>query len=153
MEKRPGTIPANGCLMAWSRRSSLRLFAAVSVALLLASAGMLLPIERLIPAFKTWSEQAGPAAVLAYVLLFVAATLLCLPYRPYLLGTMLGMLPDTLVYVALGSAGHLLMDPDAKASPYRWVLLGLGLAATALITRAARPALARIQMEQSRGAA
>jgi uncharacterized membrane protein YdjX (TVP38/TMEM64 family) len=236
--------------MAWPRLFRLKLGFAVLVLLLLASLALFLPIDRLLEAFKGWSEQAGPVAFLAYVLLFVGVVLVCLPaapfslgagflfglagglpiafasiaaaasiafvigrrmarerirqwaatsrkltaidaalcsdcwkiiallrmnpvlpfgpcnyacgatsmrYRPYLFGTMLGMLPDILVYVALGSAGHLLMDSDAKASPYRWALLALGLAATALATvmiaRAARRALARTGMEESRGAA
>ncbi|MFN2386754.1 MAG: TVP38/TMEM64 family protein [Thermoanaerobaculia bacterium] len=66
-------------------------------------------------------------------------------FAPYMIGTVVGMLPDTLLYVALGSAGHLLLDP-ARRSPAQWALLGVGVAATAaatvIIARAARRRLA-----------
>jgi uncharacterized membrane protein YdjX (TVP38/TMEM64 family) len=72
--------------MAESRRFPLRLLAAGSVVLLLALGALFLPIGQLLQAFQAWSEEVGPVAVLAYVLLFVAASLLCLPAAPFSLG-------------------------------------------------------------------
>jgi uncharacterized membrane protein YdjX (TVP38/TMEM64 family) len=67
-------------------------------------------------------------------------------FLPYMIGTLIGMLPDTLVYVALGSAGHLLLDPSRRSAA-QWALLGVGVAATAVATvviaRAARRKLPR----------
>ncbi len=48
---------------------------------------------------------------------------------PYTLATPIGILPSSALYVYLGSLGSEL----ASASPLRWVLLGLGLVATALV--------------------
>ena len=92
-----------------------------------------------------------PAAPLNYVL---SAT--SIRFLPFLVGTVIGMLPDTLVYVALGSAGHLLIEPGARRSPAEWALLGLGIAATAaatvLITRIARRKLAEAESAGAGGA-
>jgi uncharacterized membrane protein YdjX (TVP38/TMEM64 family) len=75
-------------------------------------------------------------------------------FLPYMIGTGLGMLPDTLVYVPLGSAGHLLLDP-ARRSPAQWALLALGVAATGAVTvvvaRAARWRLATAKKAASGG--
>lgn len=92
-----------------------------------------------------------PAGPLNYVL---SAT--SIKFLPFLAGTVIGMLPDTLVYVALGSAGHLLLEPGARRSPAHWALLGLGIAATAvatvLITRTARRKLAEAESAAAGGA-
>ena len=91
-----------------------------------------------------------PAGPLNYVL---SAT--SIKFLPFLAGTVIGMLPDTLVYVALGSAGHLLLKPGPR-SPAHWALLGLGIAATAaatvLITRTAKRKLAEAEQAGAGGA-
>lgn len=92
-----------------------------------------------------------PAGPLNYLL---SAT--SIKFLPFLAGTVIGMLPDTLVYVALGSAGHLLLEPGARRSPAHWALLGLGIAATAvatvLITRTAKRKLAEAEKAGAGGA-
>lgn len=61
-------------------------------------------------------------------------------FWPYLLASAAAMLPGTVLYVALGAAGRALAG--GRRRPVEWVLLGVGLAATALATwlvaRAAR---------------
>lgn len=67
-------------------------------------------------------------------------------FLPYVLASWAGMLPGTLLYVYLGSAGRTLGAGGAR-TPWEWALLGGGLAATAgvtvLLTRIARQQLAK----------
>ncbi|MBL9134791.1 MAG: TVP38/TMEM64 family protein [Verrucomicrobiales bacterium] len=69
------------------------------------------------------------------------------PLSHFVAASWVGMLPATIWYVYLGSlAGSLLTQPRAK-SPVEWLLLGVGLIATAVVTfyvtRLARRALDR----------
>jgi uncharacterized membrane protein YdjX (TVP38/TMEM64 family) len=70
---------------------------------------------------------------------------------PYLLASWIAMLPATFLYVSLGAAGHTLGQGRAR-SPWEWVLLGLGLAATVavtiLLTRLARKELKRSRIQR-----
>jgi len=65
-------------------------------------------------------------------------------FLPYVAASWAGMLPGTLLYVALGAAGKTVGEKGAR-SPWEWVLLGAGLLATAavtvLLTRVARKEL------------
>jgi uncharacterized membrane protein YdjX (TVP38/TMEM64 family) len=67
-------------------------------------------------------------------------------FGPYVATSWVAMLPATVLYVYLGAAGRTIGAKSAR-SPWEWVLLGLGLAATAavtiLLTRVARRELAR----------
>jgi uncharacterized membrane protein YdjX (TVP38/TMEM64 family) len=67
---------------------------------------------------------------------------------PYLLASWIAMLPATFVYVSLGAAGHRLGQGRAR-SPWEWVLLGLGLAATVAVT-ILLTRLARKELQKSR---
>ena len=74
-------------------------------------------------------------------------------FLPYVAASWAGMLPGTLLYVYLGSAGRTLGAGGAK-TPWEWALLGAGLAATAavtvLLTRIARRQLAQNQKGNAR---
>lgn len=74
------------------------------------------------------------------------------PFLPYAAASWAGMLPGTLLYVYLGSAGRTLGTGGAK-TPWEWALLGAGLAATAavtvLLTRIARRQLAKGKRESA----
>lgn len=65
---------------------------------------------------------------------------------PYVLASWAGMLPATLLYVYLGSTGKSVAG-EARRSPWEWVLLAVGLLATAVVTvilaRVARKQLKR----------
>jgi uncharacterized membrane protein YdjX (TVP38/TMEM64 family) len=71
---------------------------------------------------------------------------------PYLLASWIAMLPATFLYVSLGAAGHSLGQGRAR-SPWEWVLLGLGVAATVavtiLLTRLARKELQKSRIESA----
>jgi uncharacterized membrane protein YdjX (TVP38/TMEM64 family) len=69
-------------------------------------------------------------------------------FVPYVLATFVGMLPGTLLYVYLGTIGKLGIEASKGSSgksPLEYAFLGVGLAATIivtiLVTRAARRAL------------
>lgn len=59
-------------------------------------------------------------------------------FWPYVLASWIGMLPGTLLYVYLGTAGRAGLQAAAGAdsgrSPLEWTFLGVGLAATVLVT-------------------
>lgn len=59
-------------------------------------------------------------------------------FWPYVLASWIGMLPGTLLYVYLGTAGRAGLQAAAGAdsgrSPLEWTFLGVGLAATAVVT-------------------
>ena len=69
--------------------------------------------------------------------------------RDHILGSWIGMLPGTAMYVYLGHAARqahdVSMGQGAERSPLEWVLLGVGLlatiAVTVLVTRTARHAI------------
>lgn len=54
-------------------------------------------------------------------------------FLPYIVASWAGMLPGTLLYVALGAAGKTVGEKGAR-SPWEWALLGAGLLATAAVT-------------------
>ncbi len=66
---------------------------------------------------------------------------------PYVFATAVGMLPGTLLYVYLGVAGRAGLDGGGGGSPWKWVLLAVGLLATVAVTvivnRTANKALER----------
>ncbi|HUG54472.1 MAG TPA: TVP38/TMEM64 family protein [Vicinamibacteria bacterium] len=70
-------------------------------------------------------------------------------FWPYVLASWIAMLPATVLYVYLGAAGK--AAAGGGRSALEWVLLGAGLAATAvvtvMVTRAARRQLARMDLE------
>ena len=59
-------------------------------------------------------------------------------FWPYVLASWIGMLPGTLLYVYLGTAGKAGLQAaagaDAGRSPLEWTFLGIGLAATVVVT-------------------
>lgn len=68
-------------------------------------------------------------------------------FWPYLLASAVGMLPGTLLYAYLGGAGKAGLSGGGGGSPLKYVLLGVGLLATIVVTiiisRAAKKALAK----------
>jgi uncharacterized membrane protein YdjX (TVP38/TMEM64 family) len=68
-------------------------------------------------------------------------------FLPYLVASWAGMLPGTLLYVALGAAGKTVGEKGER-SPWEWVLLGAGLLATAAVT----VLLARVAKKELAGA-
>lgn len=68
-------------------------------------------------------------------------------FAPYVATSWAAMLPATVLYVYLGAAGRTI-GQKTERSPWEWVLLGVGLAATAavtvLLTRVAKRELARV---------
>ena len=76
---------------------------------------------------------------------------------PYIIASWLGMLPGTIMYVYLGTAGKAGLDAAAGATERTWqqdALLGGGLVATiavtVMITRIARNALKSAELEEER---
>jgi uncharacterized membrane protein YdjX (TVP38/TMEM64 family) len=76
--------------------------------------------------------------------------LTAIAFVPYFLATLIGMLPGTVLYVYLGTIGKIGLEASkgtAEKSALEYVFLGIGLAATIivtiLVTRAARRALKR----------
>jgi uncharacterized membrane protein YdjX (TVP38/TMEM64 family) len=71
-------------------------------------------------------------------------------FFPYVATSWVAMLPATVLYVYLGAAGRTIGE-KAPRSPWEWVLLGAGLAATAaltvLLTRIAKRELASLREE------
>jgi uncharacterized membrane protein YdjX (TVP38/TMEM64 family) len=67
-------------------------------------------------------------------------------FLPYVLASWVGMLPATLLYVYLGAVGR---DLGEKTSAGEWVLLGVGLVATVVVT-VVLARLARKQLKKSR---
>jgi uncharacterized membrane protein YdjX (TVP38/TMEM64 family) len=67
--------------------------------------------------------------------------------RDYVLGTLGGTLPGILAYVYVGTLAGLAASGDRERTPLEWTLLGIGLAATAVLvvflTRLGRRALDR----------
>jgi uncharacterized membrane protein YdjX (TVP38/TMEM64 family) len=59
-------------------------------------------------------------------------------FWPYVLASWIGMLPGTLFYVYLGTVGRaglqVAAGADAGRSPLEWTFLGVGLAATVVVT-------------------
>lgn len=55
-------------------------------------------------------------------------------FWPYLLASAVGMMPGTLLYAYLGGAGKAGLDGGGEQSPLKWVLLGVGLLATVVVT-------------------
>jgi uncharacterized membrane protein YdjX (TVP38/TMEM64 family) len=89
--------------------------------------------------------------VLPFNLLNYAFGLTAVPLRKYVLASWIGMLPGTIMYVYLGSAANslaALLSGDQPRSAGQQVLFALGLAATVaatiIVTRAARRALTEI---------
>jgi uncharacterized membrane protein YdjX (TVP38/TMEM64 family) len=77
-------------------------------------------------------------------------------FWPYLLSSLVGMLPGTLLYAYLGAAGGAgLGDGKTHHSPLQYILLGVGLVATitvtVLISRMAKAALKRSGAAESDG--
>lgn len=77
-------------------------------------------------------------------------------FWPYVLASWLGMLPGTLLYVYLGTAGkaglQAVSGSDAGRSPLEWTFLGVGLlatlAVTVWVTQIARRALKKSNVDQ-----
>jgi uncharacterized membrane protein YdjX (TVP38/TMEM64 family) len=79
-----------------------------------------------------------------------------LRFWPYVIASWVAMLPATVLYVWLGAAGQAAVTAGRQArNPWEWVLLGVGLLATAvvtvLLTRAARQQLEKMRLEGARG--
>ena len=79
-------------------------------------------------------------------------------FVPYVIASWLGMIPGTIMYVYLGTAGKAGLDAAAGTTARSWqqnALLGVGLlatvAVTVLITRIARNALKETDAEESPG--
>lgn len=74
-------------------------------------------------------------------------------FGPYVATSWAAMLPATVLYVYLGAAGRTIGEKTQR-SPWEWVLLGVGLAATAavtvLLTRVAKRELARTRVGLTR---
>lgn len=70
-------------------------------------------------------------------------------FVPYITTSWAAMLPATFLYVSLGAAGKSLGEGKQK-SPWEWVLLGAGLAATiavtVILTRLARKELRKVRV-------
>jgi uncharacterized membrane protein YdjX (TVP38/TMEM64 family) len=66
-------------------------------------------------------------------------------FLPYLVTSWIAMLPATLLYVSLGAAGKSVGSGRAR-SPWEWILLAVGLAATVAVT----VLLARLAKEELR---
>jgi uncharacterized membrane protein YdjX (TVP38/TMEM64 family) len=88
--------------------------------------------------------------IFPFTLLNYAFGLTRVPLREYVLATWIGMMPGTVMYVYLGSlAGSLVTLDQSKRtrSTTEWVLYGVGLLATLLVTlyvtRLARRALTK----------
>ncbi len=68
-------------------------------------------------------------------------------FLPYLLASAVGMLPGTLLYAYLGGAGKAGLSGGGGGSPLKYVLLGVGLVATIVVTiiisRAAKKVLGK----------
>ncbi len=75
-------------------------------------------------------------------------------FRHYVLASWAGMLPGTILYVYIGVAGHAATMGDHGPGLAQWLLLGAGLAATAVVTvmlaRTARRELARSRVSEAR---
>ncbi|MFN0128366.1 MAG: TVP38/TMEM64 family protein [Verrucomicrobiales bacterium] len=84
--------------------------------------------------------------VFPYNVLNYALSLTAVRWPAYALATFAGMLPGTVLFVYLGSLVQVATRPQTR-TPWEWGLFALGLAATlaatVLITRAARRALAQ----------
>lgn len=84
--------------------------------------------------------------VFPFTLLNYAFGLTRVPFGHYLLASWIGMLPGTVLYVYLGSLARAATGPRQR-TPAEWAVYGVGLvatlAATVLVTRIARRALAR----------
>ena len=66
-------------------------------------------------------------------------------FWPYVLASVVGMLPGTLLYAYLGGAGKQGLSGGGGGSPLKYLFLGVGLVATVIVTiivsRAANKAL------------
>lgn len=82
--------------------------------------------------------------ILPYTLLNYAFALTGIGFREFVAASWAGMLPGTLLYVSLGAAARAGSGPRTR-TPSEWALLGVGIAATLVITvvlaRTARAAL------------
>jgi uncharacterized membrane protein YdjX (TVP38/TMEM64 family) len=69
-----------------------------------------------------------------------------IPFGHYVPATMIGIAPATAIYVYLGMLGKAAAEGEGAGGPFKWVLLGIGLLATAavalLVARKAKAALA-----------
>jgi uncharacterized membrane protein YdjX (TVP38/TMEM64 family) len=78
-------------------------------------------------------------------------------FWPYVLASWIGMLPGTLLYVYLGAAGkaglNAAVGQSSGRSPWEYVLFGIGLIATVVVTvwvtRIARRELAKSEVNRS----
>lgn len=69
-------------------------------------------------------------------------------FLPFVVASWAGMLPGSLLYVALGAAGKNVGEKGER-SPWEWALLGAGLLATAAVT----VLLARVAKKELKGTA
>lgn len=78
-------------------------------------------------------------------------------FGPFLLASWVGMLPGALLYLSLGAAGRAAVGEPAGRTPAEWAALGVGLAATVVVTlwvaRAAKRELAKSHIVQAEGGA
>jgi uncharacterized membrane protein YdjX (TVP38/TMEM64 family) len=88
--------------------------------------------------------QLSPALPFGVQNFFLGATGVKL--RPYLLGTTLGMLPSTAMYLFVGSSGRALLQ---DAGPGKWSLVVMGIAATLILSwRLSKVAKRRLQQSR-----
>ncbi len=139
---------------------SLSSTAAAAVAFLLSRSIARLPIERLAagsPRFRALDRAIAQGGWKVVVLLRLSPLvpfslsnylygLTALRFWPYVAASWAAMLPATLLFVSLGAAGRTLASGEPR-SPAQWVLLAVGIlataAATVLLSRAARRELLR----------
>lgn len=55
-------------------------------------------------------------------------------FWPYVLASLVCMVPGTILYVYLGHVGKMTLTGDGETTTGQWVLLGIGLCATATVT-------------------
>src|SRR6266699_3505210 len=109
-----------------------------------------LPARQWVEAFDAWIAALGPWGVVLFALAYVVVVVLLrlnplVPFNlqnyffgatevgflPYMVATFFGIMPGAAFYVYLGTLGREAGSGGAGAA--RWILLGAGLALTALV--------------------
>ncbi len=71
--------------------------------------------------------------VFPFTLLNYAFALTKVSLKEYVLASWIGMIPGTILYVYIGSAGKAVVESEGKSTG-QWLLFGIGLAATLVVT-------------------